>query len=75
MIVNIDRTCGVLIVLAMLSLVLLGYVLQKDKHENEMDYIMAEVVAATKTIEKCNEYMDIFEWVLDENPELLKETP
>ena len=75
MLVNIDKTCGALILLAMFSLIVLGYVLEKERHKYEIDYIMAEVVAATKTIEKCNEYMDIFEWVLDENPELLKETP
>ncbi len=64
--VYIDKTSVVLIVAIMFSLVLLGYVLQMGKHKNEMDYIMTEVIAATESLEKCNEYMDIFERILDE---------
>lgn len=67
MLINIDKTSGALIVIAMLVLVVLGYVLEMERHESEMDYIMAEVVKATSSLEKCNQYMDIFEWALDGN--------
>ena len=68
--VYIDKTSVVLIVAAMFALVLLGWTLKMEKHKSEMDYIMTEVIAATESLEKCNEYMDIFERMLDE-----KETP
>lgn len=51
--VYIDKTCVVLIVIIMLLLVLLGYVIRKEKHEDEMDYIMPEVIPVTESLEKC----------------------